>query len=550
MKGSPTAVNSQQSGTIVAVRGQVVEVACENMRPAIHDILVLAENENVRMEVFGSTSASRVNCLLLDDQVRLHRGAKVIHTAGSLRVPVGEKLMGRVFDLFGRPLDNQGPIETTNMRPMFGGEVHYDQIVVPNQILETGIKAVDFFCPMLRGGRVGLFGGPGVGKTVVLTELIHNVVVLNKKEAGTSIFAGVGERAREGQELYEVLKESGVLENVALTFGQMGENPVVRYRTAFAAVTIAEYFRDTLHKNVLFFIDNVFRFAQAGYELGMMMGTTPSEDGYQTTLTSEMATLQERLISTTSGSLTSVEAIYVPSDDLTDYAVQSVFPYLHSNLVLSRDIYQQGRFPAVDLLGSMSIGLDPEICGERHYNAYMEAQQLLKKAMTLERVVSLIGESELSTQDRTIYRRAEILKYYMTQYFFVVEGQTGKPGSYVSRETTIQDVEAILSGRYDDAPAQTFAFIGSLSDMLKPGAAAQQPAAPPTPQPAQTPPAQPQANTTTQPASQSAEPTAVAKPIQAPAQNTQTNTSTPATTPPQQPANPPQLAGDAAKKPN
>ncbi len=545
MKGSPTAVNSQQSGTIVAVRGQVVEVACESMRPAIHDILVLADDENVRMEVFGSTSASRVNCLLLDDQVRLHRGAKVIHTAGSLRVPVGEKLMGRVFDLFGRPLDNQGPIETSNMRPMFGGEVHYDQIVVPDQILETGIKAVDFFCPMLRGGRVGLFGGPGVGKTVVLTELIHNVVVLNKKEAGTSIFAGVGERAREGQELYEVLKDSGVLQNVALTFGQMGENPVVRYRTAFAAVTIAEYFRDTLHKNVLFFIDNVFRFAQAGYELGMMMGTTPSEDGYQTTLTSEMATLQERLISTTSGSLTSVEAIYVPSDDLTDYAVQSVFPYLHSNLVLSRDIYQQGRFPAVDLLGSMSIGLDPEICGERHYNAYMEAQQLLKKAMTLERVVSLIGESELSTQDRTIYRRAEILKYYMTQYFFVVEGQTGKKGSYVSRETTIQDVEAILSGRYDDAPAQTFAFIGSLSDMLKPGTTAQQPTTSTSPQSAQPTPSQAPANSATQ----AAQPATEAKPTQTPAPNTQTNT--PASAPaPQQPTNPPQPTGDAVKKPN
>jgi F-type H+-transporting ATPase subunit beta len=507
--------HSTQSGTIVAVRGQVIEVAFDTMNPAIHDILVLEEDENVRMEVFGSTSAKRVNCLLLDDQVRLHRGAKVIPTAGALRIPVGEKLMGRVFDLFGKPLDNQGPIETSNMRPLFGNEVHYDQIVVPNQILETGIKAVDFFCPMLRGGRVGLFGGPGVGKTVVLTELIHNVVVLNKAEDSTSIFAGVGERAREGQELYEVLKESKVLDKVALTFGQMGENPVIRYRTAFAAVTIAEYFRDTLHKNVLFFIDNVFRFAQAGYELGMMMGTTPSEDGYQTTLTSEMATLQERLISTTSGALTSVEAIYVPSDDLTDYAVQSVFPYLHSNLVLSRDIYQQGRFPAVDLLGSMSIGLDVAICGEKHYNTYMEAQQLLKKAMTLERVVSLIGESELSATDRVIYRRAEILKYYMTQNFFVVEAQTGKPGAYVPRETTITDVETILSGRYDDAPAQTFAYIGSLSDMLKPktNASPSAPATTPTKQPASQPsasgqPATTQATTTTTP--QSATPTTTA----------------------------------------
>lgn len=460
--------NTQQMGTIVAVRGQVVEIAFDAMRPAIHDILVLQSDPGIRMEVFGSTSAQHVHCLLLDDQVNLQRGAKVVHTAGSLRIPVGEKLMGRVFDLFGRPLDNNGPIETTDMRPLFGSEVHYDQIVVPDQILETGIKAIDFFCPMLRGGRVGLFGGPGVGKTVVLTELIHNVVVLNKSEASTSIFAGVGERAREGQELYEVLKQSNVLDNVALTFGQMGENPVIRYRTAFAAVTIAEYFRDTLHKNVLFFIDNVFRFAQAGYELGMMMGTTPSEDGYQTTLTSEMATLQERLISTTSGSLTSVEAIYVPSDDLTDYAVQSIFPYLHSNLVLSRDIYQQGRFPAVDLLGSMSIGLNVAICGERHYNAYMQAQQLLKKAMTLERVVSLIGESELSASDRQLYRRAEIMKYYMTQNFFVTKGQTGKEGVYVPRDTTIADVETILSGRYDDAPAQTFAYIGSLSDVLKP----------------------------------------------------------------------------------
>jgi len=460
-------LDTTQTGVVVSVKGQIIEVAFGGKKPEIREVLVLVDDPNVKMEVFGSHGNSTIYCILFQADVPLERGQRVVSTVDTLRIPVGKELLGRVFDMFGNPLDGKGALSTQQKRSVYGSDVRFDQITVPQRILETGIKVIDFFSPILQGGRVGLFGGPGVGKTVVLTELIHNVVVVGKKKDTLSIFAGVGERAREGQELYEVLKEAGVLEHVAMLFGQMGENPAIRFRTAFSAVTLAEYFRDEAGQNVLFFIDNIFRFAQAGYELGMMTQTTPSEDGYQATLTSEVASLQERLVSSTNGSITSIEAIYVPSDDLTDYAVQSIFPYLHSNLVLSRDVYQQGRFPAVDMLASNSSALTPTMCGERHYNAYVAAQQLLKKAIALERVVSLIGEAELSVADRALYKRAEILKYYMTQNFFVIEPQSGKPGKYVPLEKTIADVEVILSGRYDDTPAQTFAYIGDLNDLMK-----------------------------------------------------------------------------------
>ncbi len=460
-------IDMSETGEVVSIRGQIIEVAFAGKKPAVHEILVLVSDPTVKMEVFGSRGDSTIFCLMFQADVPLSRGSRVVSTVDTLRIPVGSELLGRAFDMMGEPIDGLGAIQTAQTRSVYGGDVKYDQIVVPNTILETGIKVIDFFCPILKGGRVGLFGGPGVGKTVVLTELIHNVVVVGKDHKTLSIFAGVGERAREGQELFEVLREANVLDHVAMLFGQMGENPAIRFRTAFSAVTLAEYFRDTTQSNVLFFVDNIFRFAQAGYELGMMTQTTPSEDGYQATLTSEVASLQERLVSTQSGSITSVEAIYVPSDDLTDYAVQSVFPYLHSNLVLSRDVYAQGRFPAVDVLLSSSTALTPAICGERHYKAYIESQQLLKKAISLERVVSLIGEAELSASDRLVYKRAEILKYYMTQSFFVIEPQTGKPGAHVPLEKTITDVESILSGRFDDTPAQTFAFLGDLSDLMK-----------------------------------------------------------------------------------
>ncbi|HRN96398.1 MAG TPA: F0F1 ATP synthase subunit beta, partial [Candidatus Levybacteria bacterium] len=328
-----------------------------------------------------------------------------------------------------------------------------------------GIKAIDFFSPLLRGGRVGLFGGAGVGKTILLTEVIHNVVVLAKNN-DVSIFTGVGERIREGQELFETLKESNVLPSVALVFGQMGENPAVRFKTALTGLALAEHFRDEEHRNVLFFIDNIFRFAQAGYELSTLMNTIPGEGGYQATLASEMAQFHERLVSTKNASITSMEAVYVPSDDVTDYGVQSVFPYLDSSVVLSRAVYQEGRFPAIDFLSSTSSALSREIVGDDHYNAYIEAQSLLKRALTLERIVSLIGESELPAADQVIYKRARLLKSYMTQSFFVTENQTGRKGEYVKRVETIGDVNEILQGRYDTAEPERLMYVGSLKKQV------------------------------------------------------------------------------------
>ena len=299
----------------------------------------------------------------------------------------------------------------------------------------------------------------------MLTEIIHNVVTL-RKEKTVSVFAGVGERVREGQELYESLQQTGILPQVALIYGPMGENPTIRFRTATAGVTMAEYFRDVQKKDVLFFIDNIFRFAQAGYELATLMNSIPSEGGYQATLPSEMAAFHERLISTNNAAITTIEAIYVPSDDLTDYAVQSVFPYLDSNVILSRQVYQEGRFPAIDLLSSTSSALNEETVGAKHFKALLSAQNLLKKAVSLERIVSLVGQSELSSDDQKVYKRAELIKSYMTQNFTVTELQTGKKGKRVPLAQTVDDMIQILGGNFDDYPSETFMYIGNIKESL------------------------------------------------------------------------------------
>jgi F-type H+-transporting ATPase subunit beta len=367
------------------------------------------------------------------------------------------------MDILGEPLDDRGELVSKTKREIFGNEVEFDDLLPPTSVLETGLKVLDFFAPIMLSGKVGLFGGAGVGKTVLLTEIIHNVV-MQKQGQAVSVFAGVGERAREGQELFLDLKDSGVMDLSTLIFGQMGENPVARFRTAFGGVTIAEYFRDVMNKNVLFFVDNVFRFAQAGYELSTLMNTIPSEGGYQSTLTSEMAAFHERLVSHKNGSITSFETVYVPSDDITDNAVQAIFPYLDANIVLSRQVYQEGRFPAIDILSSASSGLNAEFVGQKHYDTLIETQNLLKKAVSLERIVSLVGESELSANDQLIYKRSKIIKNYMTQPMFVVELQTGKKGQYVKVADTVDDVRDILDGKYDGVEPEKFLYIGTLKD--------------------------------------------------------------------------------------
>jgi F-type H+/Na+-transporting ATPase subunit beta len=455
------------NGKILAILGQIVEVEFKpDATPKIHDIVTLVDDPKVQMEVYTSANLNTYYCMLLSSSPKLSRGKEVKNTGSPIKIPVGAATLGRAIDIFGNAIDGKEKMKSETLMPIFNEGVDFDNVVPPNEILETGIKALDFFSPILKGGKVGLFGGAGVGKTTVLTEIIHNVVILHKNES-VSVFAGVGERIREGKELYETLEESGVLPSVALIFGQMAENPAVRFRTAFAGVTIAEHFRDKMDKDVLFFIDNVFRFAQAGYELATDMNTIPGEGGYQATLYTEMGHLHERLVSSDKGSITSIEAVYVPSDDLTDLGVQAVFPYLDSNVVLSRDIYQEGRFPAMNLLASTSSALNPDTVGEKHYKTYIEAQSILKKASSLERIVSLIGESELSAEDQLIYKRFRLLQNYMTQNFFVMEVQSGHKGAYIKREDTIDDVASILAGNYDTYNPEKLLNIGILSEITK-----------------------------------------------------------------------------------
>lgn len=456
------------SGKVIAILGQIVEVEFLDELPILSDILILEDDPTVKMEVYASASGRTFYCLLFGYSNKLRRGKSVINTKEALKVPTHNGILGRVINILGEVQDGGTVIEHPQSTTIFNQSVVFDRVQAYKEILETGIKALDFFAPILKGGKVGVFGGAGVGKTVILTEIIHNVVILQSKDKKIkerlAVFAGVGERLREGQELYETLGESGVLPSVALIFGQMGETPSIRFRTALAGVTIAEYFRDKQKKDVLFFIDNIFRYAQAGYELATLMSTIPGEGGYQATLTSEMADFHERLLSTEDGTMTSLEAVYVPSDDITDSGVQAVFPYLDSTLVLSRAIYQEGRFPAIDLLASTSSALIPDIVGQDHYEAVVEAQAVLKKAFSLERIVSLIGESELSAEDQKIFKRAESLKSYMTQSFFAVEAQTGRPGVYVPVAKTIADVKDLLKGKYDHLAPEELRFIGSLQD--------------------------------------------------------------------------------------
>lgn len=459
-------VDNQNKGKIISVRGNIVEVEFRYFKPSIHDVLVLEEDENVKLEVYSSSSLNTFYCFLLTSHAKLKRNAYVLNTYKKIEVPVGPAVLGRIINIFGQPLDGGQNIESEHTRDIYKSDVKSENIIFPSKVLETGIKAIDFFSPILKGGKVGFFGGAGVGKTVIITEIIHNNIVLNNQNS-VSVFTGVGERIREGHELHAALKESNVLDLVSLIFGQMNKNPVLRFRTALAGVAIAEHFRDIEKKDVLFFIDNIFRFAQAGNELSTLINSLPSEGGYQATLASEMASLHERLLSTKDNNITSFEAVYIPSDDITDNAVQSVFAYLDSNVVLSRYVYQENRFPAIDLLGSTSSALDADIVGEKHFNALIAAQAILKKAISLERIVSLVGENELSTEDRKLYKRAQIIKNYMTQNFHVIEQQTGKKGEYVKLSDNIDDVMDIVTGKYDEEPAEHFLYIGSLKETAR-----------------------------------------------------------------------------------
>ncbi len=458
------------TGKIIGIKGQVVDVAFTADMPTVHDVLVLENNPLVKMEVYTSSGPNSYYCLLLTDGPNIARGNGVINTLKPVTIPVGPELLGRVVDLFGNPRDKGAQLQTKDSWPIYRDTPLYNDITTPKEILYTGIKGLDLFCPILRGGKIGLFGGAGVGKTILLTEVIHNIIQLSptgNTQKTLSVFAGIGERTREGQELVESLAAGGVLPFSTLVFGHMGENPALRFLSGTTAITIAEYFRDVMKKDVLFFADNVFRLAQAGNELSLLMNTIPSEDSYQATLASEMASFHERLASTNENTITSIEAIYIPNDDILDQGVQSILPYLDSTIILSRSIYQEGRLPAVDFIASTSSALAPEFVEVDHYKTALRAQSVMKKALQLERIVSLIGESELNTEDQQLYRRAKLLRAYFTQSFFTVEKQTGRPGKYVPLKQTIQDTNDILNGVYDKLTEDKFLFIGEAREATK-----------------------------------------------------------------------------------
>jgi len=452
------------TGKIISIRGQVVEVKFGSIQPDVYDVLMVEGLPNSKLEVYASSAPDSYYCFALTPTGSFSRGSRVINTGQQVLFPVGQALLGRVVGVFGNPYDGGPAIKSEEFWPIHRKLIEKELAVSPNKVLVTGIKVIDLFSPIIQGGKMGLFGGAGVGKTLLLTEILHNVVG-GAKGKSVSVFAGVGERSREGLELYHALSKSGTLSDSTLIYGTMGENPANRFLSAFASVTLAEYYRDVLKRDVLFFIDNVFRFAQAGNELSTLMNIIPSEDGYQATLESEMARFHERLASTKDGVISAIEAVYVPADDLLDHAVQSTFPYLDSIAVLSRSVYQEGLLPAVDIIASTSTALEPEIVGEDHYKIALDAKTLLKRAESLARIVSLVGETEISREDQIVYQRAKKLRNYMTQRFFVAAEQRGSKGVYVPLKTTVKDAKDILAGNYDKVSDDQFLYIGSCKDL-------------------------------------------------------------------------------------
>lgn len=457
-------MDNENIGEIVSIRGDVVEVSFPKTKPNRFELLSFVDDPTIRLEVYSATNKDTVLCITFSDPGKLYRGGKLSRLFETINVPVGPGLLGRVIDLFGNPQDSLGPIKSTQMRSIYAQPPGFSSTSITRQILETGIKIVDFFTPFLKGGKIGLFGGSGVGKTIILTELMHNTAVYHK---GISVFSGIGERIREAQEMIENLSENKVLPNVSLVLGQMNERAAVRFRSGYSAITIAEYFRDRENRDILFFVDNVYRLVQAGNELSTLLNTIPSEDGYQATLTSDIGQFQERIVPTTGGSITAIEAIYVPADDLTDSGVQAIMPYFDSVVSLSRTVAEEGRRPAVDILNSSSSLIEPSVIGLPHYEAYLEAEKILTRYVFLDRVVSIAGEQELSPDDQKVYLRAKRILNYMTQNLHMVADQSGQAGVYVPRKKVIEDVSDILSGKTDEINPETFLYSKDLASIKK-----------------------------------------------------------------------------------
>ena len=451
-------------GTIIRVAGPVVDVQfTAGKLPALQEALtVTAEGTERTMEVTQHVNETTVRCIMLSASEGLGKGMTVTATGHGLTAPVGEATLGRMFDPLGRPIDGKGSVDDVPHWPIHRKAPSFAEQKPATEILETGIKVIDLLAPYAKGGKIGLFGGAGVGKTVLIQELIHNVAT---EHGGYSIFTGVGERSREGCDLWGEMNESGVLNKTALVFGQMNEPPGARMRVAETGLTMAEYFREETHKDVLLFIDNIFRFVQAGSEVSALMGRMPSAVGYQPTLATEMGDLQERITSTKTGSITSVQAVYVPADDLTDPAPATTFTHLDATTVLSRSISSLGLFPAIDPLASSSDALDPSIVGEEHYRVAVKVQELLQEYSDLQDIIAILGMDELSEEQRLTVNRARKIQQFLSQSFHVAEKFTGNPGVYVRVEDTVRSFAEIVDGKADDLPEQAFRYASTIEDV-------------------------------------------------------------------------------------
>jgi F-type H+-transporting ATPase subunit beta len=454
------------NGTITQVIGPVVDVHFPDGRPAIQDALVIEANEvhgRITLEVASHLGLDRVRAISMNETAGLARGASVRATGAAISVPVGENALGRLFNVLGEPVDGKGPVDANTPRlPIHRQPPAFDEQTTKAEVFETGVKAIDLMVPFLKGGKIGLFGGAGVGKTVIIQELIRNIA---SEHGGYSVFAGVGERVREGNDLYHEMSDSGVLPKTALVFGQMNEVPGARARVALTGLTQAEYFRDQSGKDVLFFMDNVFRFIQAGSEVSSLLGRVPSAVGYQPTLAEEMGKLQERITSTKKGSITSVQAVYVPADDLTDPAPATTFAHLDGTVVLSRQLASLGIYPAIDPLESSSAALTSEIVGEEHYRVANAVKQVLQRYKDLQDIIAILGIEELSDEDRLTVERARRLERFLSQPFFVGEPFTGLKGQYVSREETVRGFAEIVDGKHDGKPESSFYMKGTIDQV-------------------------------------------------------------------------------------
>ena len=455
------------TGKILQVIGPVVDIRFDAEHlPSIKNAILIKTDDGRQMtaEVAQHVGDDVVRCIAMSSTDGLVRGMDCIDTGKPIEVPVGDAVLGRMFNVLGEAIDGLGEVKADQKMPIHREAPTFAEQTTQNEILETGIKVIDLLCPYAKGGKIGLFGGAGVGKTVLEQELIHNIAI---EHGGRSVVAGVGERTREGNDMYYEMKNSGVLKNTVLTYGQMNESPGARMRVALSALTMAEYFRDVEHQDVLLFIDNIFRFTQAGSEVSALLGRMPSAVGYQPTLATEMGQLQERITSTKDGSITSVQCVYVPADDLTDPAPAATFSHLDARLVLDRSIAALGIYPAVDPLGSSSRMLDPLVVGEEHYQVARKVQEILQRYRELQDIIAILGMDELGEEDKKIVNRARRIRNFLSQPFSVAEQFTGMKGVYVPVKDTVRSFKEILDVKYDDLPEAAFLSVGTIEDVVK-----------------------------------------------------------------------------------